>query len=282
MRIYIVIPAHNEEAHLKQTLQSLTEQSILPNKLVIVNDNSSDGTQTIIDSFSEQFDFIKSVSAISKEENIPGSKVIEAVYQGIDTLDDNYDIICKFDADLIFPKHYLEQIIAHFKEDPEIGMAAGFCYVEENGDWVLENLTNKEHIRGALKAYRKECFKKIGGVKKSIGWDTMDELLAQYHGWKIKTDPSLIVKHLKPTGTSYSKASKYKQGEAFYTMRYGFWLTVLASAKLAQKKSSVHFFLNSIRGYCNSQRNKAPFSVSEEEGVFIRKMRWEGIKKKLL
>jgi len=53
---------------------------------------------------------------------------------------------------------------------------------------VLEDLTNKDHLRGALKSYRKECFDAIGGLKSSMGWDTVDELLAQYHGWKICTD----------------------------------------------------------------------------------------------
>ena len=36
MDFYIVIPAHNEEKYLKQTLNSLVNQSHLPKKLVIV------------------------------------------------------------------------------------------------------------------------------------------------------------------------------------------------------------------------------------------------------
>jgi cellulose synthase/poly-beta-1,6-N-acetylglucosamine synthase-like glycosyltransferase len=282
MKVYIVIPAYNEEAHIKQTLQSLSDQTILPNKLVVVNDNSSDETQNIIDSFAEKFNFITSISANSEDRHKPGSKVIEAFYRGFDTLDNHFDILCKFDADLIFPKNYIEKIIEIFKSDSKIGMAGGFCYIQKNNDWVLEDLTNKDHLRGALKAYRKECFDQIGGLKRSMGWDTIDELLAQYHGWKIKTDPSLIVKHLKPTGISYSKASKYKQGEAFYKMRYGFMLSLIASAKLASRKKSFGFFLNSVKGYCQSLSNREPYSVSEEEGRFIRNLRWKGIKKKLL
>ena len=44
-------------------------------------------------------------------------------------------------------------------------MVAGFCYIEKNNDWVLETITRKDHIRGALKAYRKECFEDIGNLK---------------------------------------------------------------------------------------------------------------------
>ena len=281
MDFYIVIPAHNEEAHLQKTLQSLVEQTFLPKKIVVVNDASTDGTQNIIQQFSEKYSFIESVFHNSETLHEPGSKVINAFYKGFETLDDDFDIICKYDADLIFPKNYLEKISATFQSDNSVGMVGGFCYIQKEGEWILENLTNKDHIRGALKAYRKECFQKIGGLRNTMGWDTVDELLAQYHGWKIKTDTSLHVKHLKPTGKVYSKASKYKQGEAFYRMRYGFWLTFIASAKLASKKKSFQFFMDSMEGYKKAKKEKIDFIVSESEGKFIRNLRWKNIKKKI-
>ncbi len=282
MRIYIVIPTYNEEAYLAQTLQSLVEQTIIPNKLVIVNDNSTDNSQKVIDDFSRKYNFITSVSNISAAIHEPGSKVINAFNKGLEELDDNYDVICKFDADLIFPKHYLESIISIFKTKPEYGMVGGFCHILDKGVWKLENLTNKDHIRGALKAYKKECFKQIGGLKSTMGWDTIDELLAQYHGWKIQTDTSLHVKHMRPTGGSYSKTATYKQGEAFYKMRYGFLLTLIATIKLGTRKKSFMFIINTMKGYYKALKNSQPYSVSEEEGTFIRNLRWRGIKKKLL
>jgi hypothetical protein len=38
----------------------------------------------------------------------------------------------------------------------------------------------------------------MGGLKAAMGWDTVDELLSTFYGWKVVTD-ALIVKHLKPT-----------------------------------------------------------------------------------
>ncbi len=281
MDFYIVIPAHNEEAYLSQTLQSLVEQTLLPKKLIVVNDNSTDGTQSIIDLFCSKYHFVSSVSTSVETSHQPGSKIVNAFYKGFETLDADFDVICKFDADLIFPKNYLETIQQIFEKTSSCGMAGGFCYIDKKGKWVLESLTNKDHIRGALKAYRKECFHQINGLQNSMGWDTVDELLAQHHGWKICTDDTLHVKHLKPTGASYSKASKYKQGEAFYKMRYGFLLSRIASAKLAFKKRSFKYYVHCIQGYNNARRNKVPFIVSEEEGRFIRRLRWKNIKKKI-
>ncbi|WP_026450316.1 glycosyltransferase family 2 protein [Aequorivita capsosiphonis] len=281
MDFYIVIPAHNEEVFIGDMLQSFVGQTLLPKKVIVVNDASTDGTQRIIDQFSEKYQFIKGIFHNSDKLHEPGSKVINAFYKGLETLDTEFDIICKFDADLIFPKDYLEKIALAFKNDPAVGIAGGFCTIEKDGNWIVENLTNKDHIRGALKAYRKECFQEIGGLKKSMGWDTVDELLAQFHGWKVKTYPSLQVKHLKPTGKVYTEAAKYRQGEAFYKMRYGFSLTLIASAKLASKKQDFRFFKNCIEGYQKAKKKKLDYIVSEEEGEFIRKLRWRKIRKKL-
>lgn len=281
MNIQIIIPAHNEESFLTQTLNSLVVQTLQPTKVIVVNDGSTDGTQTIINQFSATHTFITSVTSNSKSKHEPGSKIINAFYKGFETLDDNFDVICKFDADLIFPQQYLERISEIFQSNPKIGMVGGFCTIEENGTWKVENLTNKDHVRGALKAYRKECFEQIGGLKNAMGWDTVDELLAKFNGWEVFTDETLHVKHLKPTGATYTKAAKYKQGEAFYKMRYGWILTQIAASKLATKKRSFSFYLNCIRGYLKAKKNKVPFLVSEEEGKFIRGLRWKNIKKKM-
>lgn len=277
MNFYIIIPAHNEQSSIGLTLDSLVNQSLKPKRIVIVNDNSTDKTQDIVDVYTEKYDWVHLINSKSSNEHLPGSKIINAFYKGFDTLDDNYDVICKFDADLIFPNDYLEQLSVHYKQNKKLGMVSGFCYIEKNNDWVLENLTRKDHIRGALKAYRKECFLQIGKLKPSMGWDTVDELLAKFYNWDILTDASLKVKHLKPTGISYNKASKYLQGEAMYKMRYGFIITLISAMKLAYKKGSFRLFKNYISGYFKAKKNKIPYLVSEQEGIFIRKLRWNGI-----
>ena len=280
MNIYIIIPAHNEEDCINKTLESLVKQKLLPKKVVVVNDNSTDNTQQLAEEFASKYTWISVINSKSSDTHLPGSKIINAFNKGLESLDTNYDIICKFDADLIFPENYLEQISSHFKVDPKLGMASGFCYIEKDNNWVLENLTNKDHIRGALKAYRKECFNQIGHLKPSMGWDTVDELLAKYHGWQILTDETLHVKHLKPTGQSYNKASKYLQGEAMYKMRYGFWITLISALKLASKKKSFRLFKDYMSGYFRAKSNNMEYLVSSEEGKFIRRLRWKGIKNK--
>ena len=277
MNFYIIIPAHNEQDSIGQTLESLTNQSLLPKKVVVVNDNSTDNTKTIIEDFSKKYTWVTLVNNVSSNEHLPGSKIINAFYKGYETLDDSFDVICKFDADLIFPSNYLEQLSKHYSSNPKLGMASGFCYIQNNGDWVLENLTRKDHIRGALKSYRKDCFLQIDKLKPSMGWDTVDELLAKFYGWNILTDQTLHVKHLKPTGISYNKASKYLQGEAMYKMRYGFTITLISALKLAYKKGSFSLFKDYMTGFFKAKQNKLEFLVTKEQGLFIRQLRWKGM-----
>lgn len=281
MNFYIIIPAHNEQDTIGLTLESLVIQTLQPKRVVVVNDNSTDDTAKIVLEFTNKYDWITLVENRSSDTHLPGSKIINAFYKGYETLDDNYDVICKYDADLIFPSNYLKTLASHYNTDERLGMISGHCYIEKDGNWELENLTGKDHIRGALKAYRKACFLEIGKLKPAMGWDTIDELLALYYNWTFRTDESLKVKHLKPTGVSYNKASKYLQGEAWYKLRFGFLLTVLASAKLAYRKRNFKYFRDYISGYLKARNKNLAFLITAEQGKFIRDFRWKQIFKKL-
>ncbi len=281
MKYYIIIPAHNEADFIALTLESLVSQTVLPSKVVVVNDNSTDETATIVDDFSNNHPFISLVNKTSEAIHMPGSKVIQAFHKGFETIDSNYDIIVKLDADLILPNNYFETILNLFKSDSKIGMAGGFAYIEKNGEWILENLTDKDHIRGAFKAYRKECFLQIGNLKPAMGWDTVDELLCKFYGWKVVTDATLKVKHLKPTGANYNKASRFKQGEAFYSIGYGFFITLIASMKLAFLKGKPLLFLDYIQGFLRAKFNQKPLLVTKEQAKFIRNYRFKKMKDKI-
>jgi glycosyltransferase involved in cell wall biosynthesis len=282
MKYSLVIPAHNEEHYIAQTLASLVAQTVLPQQLVVVNDNSTDGTASIVSGFSGNHSWISLVDKVSDAIHLPGSKVIRAFHKGFDALDKEYDIIVKLDADLILPADYFEKVLATFAIDEKVGMAGGFAYIEKNGEWLLENLTDKDHIRGAFKAYRKTCFTQIGGLKPAMGWDTVDELLCKFYGWKVVTIPELKVKHLKPTGANYNKAARYKQGEAFYSLGYGFLITAIASAKLAMMKKKPLLFADYITGFLKAKWARKPLLVTSEQAKFIRAYRFKKMKQKIL
>lgn len=282
MKITIIIPVYNEQAHIEHMLGSLVGQTIKPSQVIIVDDNSTDNTPSIIKKYVDTYPWITTVNTHKTSKHSPGAKVIEAFYKGYEKCDLDAQLIGKFDADIILPSNYLEKMVAIFASDNLVGIASGNLYIKKRDTWIFENISEKTKVRGPIKLYKKECFKAIGGLKKSIGWDTVDVLLAGFHGWKTKTDPLLHVKHLKATGNAYTSGAKQKQGEAFYKMRYSKTLTRIAALKLAVSKKDPLFYLHCMQGYNSSKKQKQPFIVSQQEGEFIRNFRWKAIKKKIL
>lgn len=277
MNIGIVIPAYNEAESIGTTLHSLLNQTYLPSQIIVVDDGSTDSTAEVVNHIASKYPIVQLVQRGEKGEHLPGAKVVQTFNYGLSYLKEDIEVICKFDADLIFPDNYLEILNLQYSENPQLGMFGGFCYIEKNGLWVLENLTNKDHLRGAVKSYRKACFEAIGGLKMAMGWDTADELLARYHGWIVQTDETLHVKHLRPTGAGYKSNARYLQGSVFYRMRYGVLLTLLAAVKLAVKKRSGKLFLDYCKGFYKAKQEKQPYLLSAEEGKWVRQYRWKGI-----
>ena len=97
-----------------------------------------------------------------------------------------------------------------------------------------------------------------------MGWDTVDELLAKFFGWEVLTVEDLKIKHLKPTGASYTKAARHKQGEAFYTLGYGFLITAIASAKLSVRKKKPALFLDYINGFFKARKERKEMLVTKK------------------
>lgn len=283
LKYSIILPAHNEEKFIGNALKSIVQQTYLPKEVIVVNDNSTDATEEIVQGFVENYSFIKMTHSESNQTtHEPGTKIINAFYKGFENLNSNWDVIVKLDADVILPSDYFEKIIQTFQSDKKIGIAGGIAMIEENGNWIYEKIGNKKQVRGPFKSYSKDCFEKIGGLKKSIGWDTVDELLAKYYGFEVKVLPELEVKLQKPTGKNYQKIHGKKTGEGFYKMDYGWWISVVAALKASTIKKSPLLFFTMMKSFLKSSLNADSKIVTKEEGKFIRSLRWRGILKRFI
>ncbi len=276
MRLSVIIPAHNEAAHLRDCLDSFVAQTRIPDEVILVDDTSADTTFAIASDYAQKHKWIRVVQRKSTTAHVPGKKVVDTFMFGLQYAAP-YDLIGKFDADIILPRTYFETLLAYFRRQKHLGMCSGLLYVQQSGEWVYEAIANKNHIRGPIKLYRKTCFDKIGGLRSGVGWDTVDVLLSHYHGFTTLTDPSLQVKHLRPTGRGYSTKNYKAKGEALYKMRYGLLLAKMAALKMAWQARSPRRYLQILLGYLNAVIRKTPQFVTKEEGRFIRKQRWKGI-----
>ena len=277
MKFLIIIPAHNEEENILSCLESLKNQSFQDFKCVIVNDGSTDKTQEIADKYKVQS--IKyEVLNLEKSEHQPGAKVVRTFNKGLETENlEEYDVVCKFDADIIFPKNYLEKINEVYEKNPNAGMVSGLVYIEKNGEWVFENLSSKNHVRGPIKSYRKELFLKMNGLRAVLGWDNIDVMLCKMHGYETVTIKELWVKHLRPTAYKYKSQKAEKLGEYFYNIGLNFPLAAISSAKSSLKNKSISEFFITMKSFLNQKNERI---LTNEEIAFIRNLRWSEMFKK--
>ena len=108
MKILIIIPIFNEANHLDKCLRSFINQTIKPTNLILVNDGSTDDSKKIINKYSKKFSWIYGYDKISNGRAEAGKKIIKAFNFGKSKSNINYDLIGKFDADIILPKNYFE------------------------------------------------------------------------------------------------------------------------------------------------------------------------------
>ena len=282
MRFLIIIPAHNEEDNLSFTLDSLKLQSHRDFKTVVVNDGSTDRTPEIIKAYTGTDSRFETVN-LQKSEHQPGSKVVHAFKSGLQTKAvDEFDIICKFDADIILPEHYLETVANAFTQNPEYGLTGGLLYIEKDGNWVYEGNSNKHHVRGPMKAYRKECFIQMGGLRETLGWDNIDSVLLENLGWKEVVIPELHVKLIKVKGADYTIRPADYYGRYFYFLGLNRFLAYIAASKEAMKSKSPSFFFDIINAYESSRSKKLELKITKEEQKVVNNQRWKMLKKKWL
>ncbi len=249
--------------------------------LLIVDDHSSDKTAEIALEYTKRHAWIYLYSNPSTDERQPGAKVVNAFNYGISKLSGQYDLIGKFDADIILPTDYFKEVVNAFKANPKLGICSGLLYIQSGDEWIYEAIAARSHVRGPVKLYRRSCLDAMNGLRAGLGWDTADVLLAQYYGFETRTLPDLKVKHLRPTGAMYKKNSSFNQGLAYYGLRYRLPISVLAALKMSYYKKSAAVFRKSMQGYFYARRKRSARLVSIEEGRFIRKYRWRNIRSSL-
>jgi len=155
---------------MKETLDSVLSQTVLPGLWVIVDDGSTDNTPNILADYANEHPFISIVTRKDRGHRSVGPGVIDAFYSGYETVDmDQYDYICKLDLDLILPEHYFETLIHRMNSNPRLGNCSGKPYYIDKvtGNLVSEGCGDENAI-GASKFYRRECFKQIGGFVRQV------------------------------------------------------------------------------------------------------------------
>ena len=202
----LITPARDEAVNLKRLGQCLSEQTLLPDSWLVVDDGSTDGTLEIAQSLAKKDPWVRALSssAVATRQDPESSgrgtgRDIVAFKTGVTALDPPPDIVVKLDADVSLELDFFDRLVGSFEADPTLGIAGGVCYELENGDWRPYHVT-RGHVRGATRAYRWQCLLDVSPLEEQIGWDAVDEIRANLSGWTTRSISDLPFYHHRPLG----------------------------------------------------------------------------------
>lgn len=104
LTLTIVIPAYNEQCYLPACLDSISAQTVMPDEVIVVDNNSTDKTSKI----AKEYSFVKLVN-----ERRQG--VFFAARKGFRTAKSN--IIGRIDADTVLSDNWVETVLENFSNN---------------------------------------------------------------------------------------------------------------------------------------------------------------------
>jgi poly-beta-1,6-N-acetyl-D-glucosamine synthase len=259
----LVTPVRTEARNLGRLATSLDAQTHPPSRWVIVDNGSEDDTLAAANALAATREWITVISVRGEERAVPGAPVVRSFHAGLHELLEVPDIVVKLDADTSMDEDHFERLTAAFEEDRRLGIAGGVCLeADEEGTWRGIPVA-LGHVRGAVRAYRRECLFDVLPLEERVGWDGIDGWKAAVRGWTTRTLPELAFYHHRPLGARDGEptARWRTQGRAAWFMGYRFSYLFLRTVHRARKDRAA---LGMLGGFLHAAlRREARYSDAE-------------------
>jgi poly-beta-1,6-N-acetyl-D-glucosamine synthase len=274
----VVTPVRDEVSHVSKTVEACVRQTRRPLAWIIVDDGSTDGTGPLLDRLAAPHPWITVLHRPDRGFRANGGGVMDAFYAGFERVEKlPWDFLVKLDADLSFAPDYFERCLRRFADDAKLGIGGGvICWqapegelnVEEKGDPLF-------HVRGATKIYRCECWAQIAPLIKAPGWDTLDEVRANYFGWSTRTFAELPLVQHKATGSADgSWHNAFKNGRANYIIGYHPLFMLAKCAKRLLRKPYLVDAAGLGAGYLSCYFRRFPPQADVDTIRYLRRQQW--------
>ena len=139
--ITVIIPAHNEAAGIGETLLSLQNQTIIPDRIIVVADNCTDQTEAI--SLAAGAEVVPTVGNTDKKAG-----ALNFVLAGLLPEAAPEDMVLVQDADSQLSRDFIERSVGHLQADSRLGAVGGVFRGGEGGGFV-GHLQRNEYARYA-------------------------------------------------------------------------------------------------------------------------------------
>ena len=182
MSYTIIMHIYNESEHLRHVLNAINRQTIKPEKVLIVDDGSTDNTLDIVKEYG--IPFIRLTQPIDLPVYIRRSKAFNAAVRFADTESPCVEFLLKVDGDTLIADSYAERTI---KLSNELGLSA--CSGITAAHRKTRDLNN-----GAV-LYRR-C--NLPDSKPMYGWDREIQLDLIRKGHKFKVHTNTFYSDMRP------------------------------------------------------------------------------------
>jgi glycosyltransferase involved in cell wall biosynthesis len=216
LTLTLVIPVYNEEDYLPTCLKAIARQTVKPDEVLVVDNNSTDGTAKL----AKKFKFVKLISE-------PRQGVSNAVERGFGLA--KGEIIGRIDADTILPPNWIANVNTLLKDDRLAAVTGPVGYYDmpfSNTNYFFDHkmrqLTSRfapenPFIFGSNMAIRKSSWRKIAGElcdRQDIHEDIDIAVHLYLNGYKILYSPVLLA---MASGRRYNdKPAKFIRYMAMY------------------------------------------------------------------
>lgn len=278
-RYVVVIPAKNEEQNIRAALVSILNQTISPVLVLVMDDNSDDGTMEIVRSLESEYDNLKHCSSRSDREYELGGHVVRLFMAGKENIDRRglrYDWIVKMDADLQCEPGFMEEIFSK-SDGNKVGIMSGTPYFLE-GNNVRYDTSPRWHTHGQFKIYNATCFGETGGPREHLGWDCADNIRAIDAGWETHAYRDIhYLMHREVGGKTSNKKGRINHGTGCYICGFDpvyFMMKVLHDLLKPPYLSGA---AGLVRGYAGAALTRQPKVLTKPQRKLLRKLLWSNL-----
>lgn len=199
--VTVLIPAHNEESVIVQTITSVLLSDFPDLHIIVVNDGSVDKTGELLDANFSHEPRVRIIHQVNRGK----AAALNLAMSLAET-----EIVVTIDADTEIEPDAIRKLVRHFS-DPTVGAVAGNVKVGNRSRWLtrwqaLEYITSQNMekrafdllncitvVPGALGAWRKKAIDAAGGITADTVAEDADLTIAiRRLGWRISYDEEAI------------------------------------------------------------------------------------------